>query len=106
MSGPETKLRRRIITALKDAYPSGVFLHIHGNEFQQAGIPDILCCINGFFIGLEVKCPGSKGASLIQEHMIRQIRVAGGWAEVVRSPKEALGSVLKGLSYLEYGYPR
>lgn len=27
----------------------------HGNEFSQPFVPDLLCCINGFFVAIELK---------------------------------------------------
>lgn len=31
------------------------FAKIHGHEMQTRGIPDVLCCINGIFVGIEFK---------------------------------------------------
>lgn len=56
----------------------------HGGEFGQAGIPDIICCLNGKFIAFEVKTDKGK-TTVLQEITLRKIRRAGGYAEVVRS---------------------
>lgn len=56
----------------------------HGSQFGQAGIPDIIICLNGRFIALEVKTEKGK-VSVLQEVILRKIRKAGGIAEVVRS---------------------
>ena len=63
--------------------------NIHGgdNPFQAIGIPDLLCCWRGIFMGLEVKLPGEK-ASKVQLVNIEQIRRAGGIAEVVTSVED------------------
>ena len=34
------------------------FFKVHGSSFMLPGIPDIVCCINGFFVGIEVKNKG------------------------------------------------
>ena len=34
------------------------FIKIHGSNFQEPGIPDIIACYKGRFIGIEVKAPG------------------------------------------------
>lgn len=62
---------------------------IHGgdNPFQAAGIPDLLCCWRGTFIGLEVKMPGEE-PSKVQIVNLERIRKAGGVAEVVTSVEE------------------
>ena len=51
---------------------------------NRNGCPDVICCLNGKFIALEVKA--DKGiVSQLQEHNIKLIRNSGGIAEVVRS---------------------
>jgi len=59
----------------------------HGSQFGQAGIPDIIVCLNGKFIALEAKTEKGK-ASVLQEITLRKIRNAGGIAEIVRSVEE------------------
>ena len=41
------------------------------------GTPDVLACLNGRFIGIEVKKPGGKPSPL-QRVQLRKIREAGG----------------------------
>lgn len=48
------------------------------------GTPDLLVCLGGLFLAIEVKQPG-KSPSKIQEHRIRQIKDAGGVAFVATS---------------------
>jgi hypothetical protein len=62
---------------------------IHGgdNPFQSVGIPDLLCCFYGRFVGLEAKIPGNK-PSAIQRATLRQIEAAGGIARVVYSVED------------------
>lgn len=84
MAQPEASLVKKIRTHLE---LSGAWVFkVHGgdNPFQEVGIPDLLCCWRGLFIGLEVKLPGEK-ASPKQRHIIRAIREAGGIAAVVSS---------------------
>lgn len=50
---------------------------VHGSIYMRAGIPDIICCYKGKFIGIETK-DGSNKASELQLAHIRQIRKAGG----------------------------
>jgi len=61
---------------------------------NRSGTPDILCCLNGLFIGLEVKT--DKGiTSAIQEHHIKQIKKSGGAAAVVRSVEDVKAIFIK-----------
>lgn len=54
---------------------------------NRNGCPDVICCLNGRFIALEVKT--DKGiVSKLQEHNIKQIKNSGGVAAVVKSVDE------------------
>lgn len=53
-----------------------------GAQFTKSGVPDILACVNGYFVGIEVKAQSGKPSEL-QLYNIRQIRKAGGFAYVV-----------------------
>ena len=56
----------------------------HGGQYGTAGIPDIICCIDGQFMAFEVKRPGNK-PTVLQQETIKVIRAAGGQALVVYS---------------------
>lgn len=66
------------------------FLDAHGafyvkffaNAYTKSGIPDVLACINGYFVGIEVKAPNGK-PSEIQLYNVRKINAAGGFAFVL-----------------------
>lgn len=53
-----------------------------GGQFTKTGIPDILACINGYFVAIEVKGPHGKPSEL-QMYNIDKIREAGGYAFVL-----------------------
>lgn len=50
-----------------------------GAAYTKAGIPDLLVCLNGHFLGVELKAPRGK-ASELQLHTLKQIDNAGGFA--------------------------
>ena len=56
----------------------------HGGMYGTAGIPDVICCLNGRFFAFEVKTSDGSVTKL-QERTIHRIKVAGGHAYVVRS---------------------
>jgi len=89
MTQPEARLQRRIQDALK---LEGYFVFkVHGSEMMMAGLPDLIVCAHGLFIGLEVKMPDAmNNVSNVQKHVHGKIRTAGGVAEVVCSPQQAL----------------
>lgn len=58
------------------------YVKFFANSFTKSGIPDILACVNGYFVGVEVKAQNGKPSEL-QLYNIRKIREAGGFAMVL-----------------------
>lgn len=88
---PETRLQRRIQKALRAKFPNSWWFKVWGGPFQSAGIPDLVGCVEGLFVALEVKMPKKRSnTSAIQEETINDISNAGGIAGVVTSPQEAI----------------
>ena len=54
---------------------------IHADEMQERGISDILACITGVFVAIEMKMPGEK-LSTIQKYHLAKVIEAGGKAFV------------------------
>lgn len=52
------------------------------NSFTKSGIPDILACVNGYFVGIEVKAQNGKPSEL-QLYNVRKIHEAGGFAMIL-----------------------
>lgn len=64
--------------------------HFHfkffANAMTKTGVPDIIACINGRFVGIEVKNPNGKGViSLMQQLTCNEINLQGGNAIIVDS---------------------
>ena len=60
-----------------------------------SGNPDIICCLNGRFVAIEVKQPGKRPTQL-QKYKMARIRECGGTAFVacsVEDVKDKLGEV-------------
>ena len=72
----------------------------HGALYGTAGLPDIICCIDGRFVAFEVKTPAGK-LSKLQEMAIRRIQTAKGKAYKVTSVNEvqSILSTLEGLTH-------
>ena len=60
----------------------------HGGMYGVAGMPDIIICLNGRFVAMEVKTPTGK-LTKIQESTLRKINDAKGYAYKVTSLQEA-----------------
>ena len=81
-------LERDIIIAIKiylASLGSDVFFwKEHGGAYGTNGIPDLICCYKGRFLGLEAKVPGGRLTSL-QNRSLDKINAAGGIARRVES---------------------
>lgn len=95
MAQPETYLKIKVMDALKKHYGRDIFFFkVHGSEYMMDGLPDIICCYRGLFIGLELKV-GTNQPTLKQLHRRKQILRAGGYSVIARSVDEAIAVVEK-----------
>ncbi|GAC1521769.1 MAG: hypothetical protein NVS3B1_06410 [Marmoricola sp.] len=78
----ESDLVKAIMNMIRDLpEPSSVF-KVHGGKFQEVGQPDLIACIRGRFVGIEVKLPGGEPTG-VQMGCLRRWEKAGalaGWA--------------------------
>lgn len=77
---PEAKVKAQVDKVLKDlgAYSCKPMTGGYG----ASGVPDILACVRGRFVGIECKAKGNKTTAL-QDYNLAQIKRAGGIALVV-----------------------
>ena len=92
-------LERDIVTAIRKYLASlgsdAFFWKEHGSVYGTNGVPDIICCYKGRFLGLECKLPGGRLTEL-QKRAIEQINRAGGFAcrmESVEDVKRVIARV-------------
>lgn len=71
----ETKLQKSIQKYLQS---KGCYeFKVHGSAYMRAGIPDIICCYNGKFIGIECKVGKNKQSKAQEKHMNEIIESGG-----------------------------
>ena len=87
----ETKLRKTITSR------GGWVVKYLGCGMSSAGTPDLLCCINGYFVAIECKSSVGKPTEL-QKIKLNQILASGG-VGIVASPKN-YDDVIKLIDYL------
>lgn len=83
MSGPEKKVENQIKKYLDSV--GAYYLKVHGSMYQPAGTPDVLACVNGHFVAIEVKRPNGGVVSALQKSKLKRIEQAGGISIVARS---------------------
>lgn len=58
------------------------FVKYFANGFTKSGVPDVLACVNGYFVGVESKAQNGKPSEL-QIYNVRKINEAGGFAFIL-----------------------
>ena len=77
---PEAKVKRRITAKLKDM--GAYYFYPMTGGYGRSGVPDIIVCYRGLFIGIECKAGKNKPTPL-QEKNMEDIHKAGGIALVI-----------------------
>ncbi|WP_018934617.1 VRR-NUC domain-containing protein [Gracilibacillus lacisalsi] len=84
--GPEKRIENKIKRYLDSI--GAWHIKTHGSMFSKAGTPDIIACVKGKFVAIEVKRPEGGRVSELQRFHIEAINKAGGYAFVSRSVEE------------------
>lgn len=79
-STPEKKVKDKCVKLLKAYDVYYFFPATHG--FGRSGVPDIITCVRGRFLGIECKA-GKNTPTALQEKEMQSIRDAGGRAIVI-----------------------
>jgi Holliday junction resolvase len=95
---PEAKVKVKVVQALKDAGVYYFFPATHG--YGRSGVPDIVCCVDGKFLGIECKA-GTNKPTALQVRELEAIRQANGVAVVVN--EDNCGSVARLLEEIKCG---
>lgn len=85
--------------------PGCWFIKYWGGGMSKAGIPDILCCINGIFMSIELKASNGKPTEL-QKYNTRLINQAAGigiilYPEGFENFKNIIQEVIKCSSHIQ-----
>lgn len=77
---PEGKVKKQVKKILDDlgAYHFSPMM----DGFGRSGVPDLIVCYKGMFIGIECKA-GKNEPTMLQKHNMDLIRKAGGYTTVI-----------------------
>lgn len=95
MATAEAALRAGILRAIRQRYTRRQGVIVFGRPASAAtgpGHPDLFGVVRGFFMALEIKTRTGKPTPL-QVQRIQELREAGAYAWVVRSPAQALSAL-------------
>lgn len=92
MSGPEAAIQKAIQKAIT---AQGHFVFkVHGSPTMMIGLPDLIVCAEGLYIGIEVKTPQTlHTVNDAQKLRGEQITSSGGTWGVAASPADALAII-------------
>lgn len=77
---PEAKVKDKIKKILK---AHNVYYAMPmGTGYGNAGVPDFLCCVDGYFVAIEAKA-GNGTTTALQDKNLRQIKEGKGFVFVV-----------------------
>jgi len=76
---PEKRVKTKVEAILKSEGVYYFFPATHG--YGRSGVPDIVACVNGYFLAIECKA-GTNKPTALQVREIESIRKAGGCAVV------------------------
>lgn len=80
----EKNFENRVKEFLKER--NAWFLKTWSNGVQRSGVPDIIACFGGHFLGIELKAPNGKPSEL-QIYNLGEIHKSGGYA-ILLYPKD------------------
>lgn len=96
MATPESRVKAKVSAILKK-YNTYHFFPATGG-YGRNGVPDVVACCRGKFLGIECKA-GDNYVTALQQRELQRIVDAGGYALIVRETNLAeLDELMKGLT--------
>ena len=93
---PEKKVKQKVVKLLKSR--GCYWFYPVASGFGSAGVPDIVCCYKGKFIGVECKAPAAANrVTALQQKNLTDIRNCGGYGIVVSGDLSELEKILNSL---------
>lgn len=97
--GPEAKLITKMRDKAREKYGERlVIIKYHGSQFGEAGVSDLLCCLDGRFVAVEVKTPVGK-VTPKQLAFGHRVNLAEGFFAVCRTVEEFLETLAVAEAY-------
>lgn len=75
MATPESKVKKQVVDVLK-SYGVYFFYPVTGG-YGRSGVPDIVCCWKGRFIGIECKTRGNSPTALQIKNLMQIVEQGG-----------------------------
>ena len=82
---PEGRIKNKLDRMLKLYHSVVWYFCPQAGAFGRAGVPDRIVCVDGYFIGIEVKADAKKRPTKLQEKCMADIEKVGGRCFIVNS---------------------
>lgn len=92
---PEAKVKKRAVALLKEA--GAYYFYPVTSGYGSSGVPDIVACLRGRFVGIECKA-GANVPTKLQSKNLADIVTAGGLSIVVNEDLSGLAALLRELA--------
>ena len=84
MSTPEGKIKTLVKRRLAEEFGENVHIIMPpAGQYGRRGIPDILACVHGVFVGVECKANATRKPTKLQQRQLEGLQAAGGVAGYV-----------------------
>jgi len=101
MATPEKKVKQKVCAKLKEL--GAYYFYASTGGYGASGVPDIVACYKGKFIGIECKANGNKATALQQKHL-REISMQQGISLIIDETNvEMLEHYVKGKRVMSLG---
>lgn len=77
---PEKKVKQKVVKVLEEA--GAYYFYPVSGGYGSSGVPDIVCCYKGAFIGIECKA-GNNTPTALQLKNLERISKSGGYSLVI-----------------------
>lgn len=92
---PEAKVKKKVVRILKDA--GAYYFYPVTGGYGRSGVPDVVACLGGYFLGIECKAGKNKPTPLQQKNL-DDIDTAGGIALIINEDNlDLLQSIILGI---------
>lgn len=80
---PEGKIKDKIINWIRLTWPTAYIIRYPAGMFGRTGVSDLICCVDGIFIAIEVKTEKNNPTKL-QLIELKKVQNANGIAVLIR----------------------
>ena len=94
---PEGKVKAWIRGRIKDRYPESYVYSTFVGQYGKKGLPDLIMCINGFFVSIEVKTETGSVTKIQEAEGAKIVKSGGFWVTIYGKNEVAIQSLFSAI---------